>query len=204
MRYPALVLFSIGCSPAFNGTKTFSNNESYENPNDEYNDFFSQSGLPELREDMDPHYCDDQEIDGQEINAAGAASYFLGTYVQEEERWIGKERWYLFPTPEWVAAEDMITEDGCYVTWEIEATEIDCVDCDLALSAMAGVNRSETNCPDELWDNPADKEWEANYDIDINGDSAEFYFQSSGEFIGRGYSNSTAASFLSDVTCTWF
>lgn len=200
MRYSLLLLFSVGCSPSFNTVKTFDEENNYYNSeNDEYNDFFSQSGLPELRDDMEKHYCDD-EFPG----AAGAASYFLGTYLQEEEGWIGKERWYLFPTPGWIEAEDEITEEGCYVTWDVDANESECPTCSLTLSVIAGVNRNETNCPEGLWDNPEEEEWEAVYDVDISGEDATFSFQGSGTFIGQGYANSSALSFLSDVTCSWF
>lgn len=199
MRYLILLLISVGCSPAFNSTNTFSADKEYDNEDDEFNDFFSQAGLPDLRERMEPDYCDDAQP-----NAAGAAGYFLGTYVQEGEGWIGKERWYLFPTPTWVEVEDDITEEGCYVTWEMEASETDCIDCDLGLAVTAGVNRNETNCPEGLWDNPEEEQWEASYNIDIDGDTSAFYFQGSGTFIGNGYSSATAVSFLSDVSCSWF
>ena len=200
MRCTFLLIFAMGCSPAFNSSGVFETEKQYNDENDQYNDFFSQAGLPDLRDQMDAHYCDDERP-----GASGASSYFLGTYLlEDDEFWIGKERWYLFPTPNWIEVEDEITAEGCYVTWDLEANEGECINCDLTLSVVAGVNRTETNCPEGLWDNPEEEAWEATYDVDISDGETTFSFNGSGTFIGQGYASSSALSFLSEVSCAWF
>ena len=196
MKYLFLTVFFTACSPAFtNGVKIF---DSEDGTSSDDNDIFSLSGLPNLEGDMDPEHCE-----GVMPEAAGATSYFLGTYIEESDGWIGKEQWILHPTSGWTSTGG----ETCYITWDVIAEETEilgCPTCSLALSVSAFVNRQETDCPDGLWDNPQEEQWDATYNIDTEGDSAAFSFQGSNTPVGTGYVNDTAVSFLSEVTCTWF
>lgn len=197
MRQLTILLFMTACSPSF-GSKigTFEGDDNSLDVNGSDEDFFTQSGLPDLRDEMDSTYCENVQP-----NVAGATSYFLGTYVQKTEGWVGKEQWILHPTSDWTATNG----ETCYVTWEVAASETDiagCPNCDFALDVSASINRQETDCPEGLWEQ--EEQWTTLYDVMINGSDASFYFQSSGDLVGYGYSNSTAASFLSEVSCSWF
>tara|TARA_B110000037_G_C16880349_1_gene407708 strand:+ start:81 stop:665 length:585 start_codon:yes stop_codon:yes gene_type:complete len=194
MKNLFLMVFSTACSPAFTSVKTFDS----ENTGEDEGDIFGLSGLPDLEESMVTDHCEDEQP-----GAAGATTYFLGTYIEDSDGWIGKERWILHPTSGWTSTGG----ETCYVTWEVNAQEIDvvgCPTCSLALSVSAFVNRQETDCPDGLWDNPQEEQWEAVYNIEINDDQAIFSFQGTDSFLGEGYANASAVSFLSNVSCSWF
>ena len=165
-----------------------------DTPEDE--DFFTASGLPDLREDMVPDDCD---FGGS--NSPAATSYYLGTYIREQGSWIGKERWYLLPNAAWIEVEDEITEEGCFVTWDMTAEETSCSSCSLALSVDGNINHSETNCPEGLWSGY--EEWSIIYHINITGEDTEFLFES-GNLMGEGYASPTAMSFLSPAECKYF
>jgi hypothetical protein len=192
----------IGCSPSFgpNSSEKTTGNDLDINQQD---DLIQQSGLPDLLDDMDETYCNDaleDEIGGQDI--AGATSYFTGTYLLEDDGWVGREKWILHPTPAWTDTNG----ETCYVTWETAAIQINaagCADCDFGLSVAANINKQQTDCPEGLWKD-SEETWEVDYDIKIQGDSVIFYFQNSGNVMGDGYSNDTAINFLTEPSCTWF
>ena len=194
--YCFLLVPLLGCSPNFSsqGSPNGGSNNLDLNQQD---DIFQQSGLPDVLEGMDETYCRDVQP-----GVAGATSYFTGTYLLDSEGWFGREKWILHPTPAWTATNG----ETCYITWETTATQADpagCPNCDFALSVQANINRQQTDCPEGLWED-SEEIWSVSYDILIEGNSAVFYFQESGDFLGEGYSNDNAINFLSDASCTWF
>ena len=128
MRYSIFLPLAIACSPSFNKVGNIETENSSEYGEEEY-DFFTESGLPDLRPSMNATHCENEmpETDPVvEVRAYVATSYFLGTFVNEGDgSWYGKERWYLFPNSTWA-------EEGgepCYVTWEVAAQETDAIGC---------------------------------------------------------------------------
>ena len=195
MRY-IILLGLTACSPSF-GNQNTQNNSGNNLDLNQQDDLLSGSGLPSLSEEMDEEYCYDAQP-----GVAGATSYFMGTYIIDSDGWFGREQWILHPTPEW---EDTNGET-CYVTWETSANQIDvagCANCDFGLEVSASINRQLTDCPEGLWKD-TEEQWDVVYDVLIDGDSAVFYFQDSGNELGRGHSNDTAVNFLTDASCTWF
>ena len=159
------------------------------------------TGLPGLELDDNTGMCDatSEEVGG----AAGAKSYFSGVYLKAESGWGGREKWILFPTELWNATEG----EPCEVVWESQGHEgepLTCLACSYALHVGAEVNESTTTCPEELWNHEGDREWQESYEVAVVGETALFYFQESGNFVGEGYANEQATSFLSEPSCVWF
>ena len=195
MRY--LILTGvIGCSPSF-GDKGTQNNTGNNLDVNQQDDLLQESGLPSLSDGMEENYCDNAQP-----GVAGATSYFMGTYIIDSDGWFGREQWILHPTPAWTATNG----ETCYVTWETIASQTEvagCATCDFALQVSASINRQQTDCPEGLWEE-TEEQWEVTYDVYIDGSSAIFYFQNSGDELGQGHSNDTAVNFLSSASCTWF
>jgi hypothetical protein len=165
-------------------------------------DPLESTGLQSLGFDEDTTECESasEAVGG----AAGAKSYFTGTYLRDGSGgWIGREKWILFPTELWGETDG----EPCEVVWETTAYEgevLTCLACSFALHVSAVVNEATTTCPQLLWNLEGELEWEERYEVAIIGEQALFYFQDSGSIIGEGYANSQAASFLSEASCVWF
>jgi hypothetical protein len=156
-------------------------------------------GLSPLTQGIDTGGCDG--FDGVDI--PGAAAYFYGQYVPDGEGgWRGEERWLLFANPTWQDAGF----DDCEVVWITRASETAtgaCGACDLGIAVSASVDQGRTTCPEELWEDPADKNWSAEYAVAISGDDSVWYF-ASGSPLGEGSHADGAMNFLSEKTCQFF
>ena len=188
-----------------------------DDPVDDGYPFFSGSELPDLFAEMDASFCHAlaQEYPG----VPGATSYFIGSYLLEQEEWIGKEKWVLFPNESWQQAARQQWEDGdqsmadlaqgkpCEVSWDMSVTELEvenCLSCNLAFYVQAQIQASESTCPQHLWSGPAEQQWETTYEISTNNGTSIFHFLSNGHAFGWGYSSDQAINFLSDANCKWF
>ena len=162
--------------------------------------FTDLAGLPSLTNRINTQFCNDaaDNLGG----AVGATTYFTGTYIFLDGEWIGREKWLLFPNPYWAE----IGGESCEVVWEMQATETEletCLACDLALFVSGELTEASTNCPEELWNDPADMSWTEIYEIAVIENDTLFYYQSGSE-LGEGYANEKAYSFLSAPDCKWF
>ena len=195
MRYSLLCL-CLACTPSF-GTQTTGGSSDVSNVNQDENNVFTQSGLPDLFDSMETDFCYDVQPD-----TPGATSYFVGTYIFDAGEWFGQEQWILHPTPDWTDTDGQT----CYITWQMSGFETDsgaCFNCDLSLSVSATINKQETDCPEGLWKG-SEEHWSETYDIHINGTDTIFYFHGSGDTIGLGNANDNAVSFITAPSCTWF
>ena len=180
--------------------------------------FFEESGLENILEEMDPTACD--ELSAEYPGLAGATGFFAGSYIKDETDWVGREKWVLFPNEEWQAlAYDQWVEGDeslsniaqgypCEISWDIMVEELDemetCLACTLAFHVSAAINVSSTNCPQGLWSEPSEQNWESIYEIAKNNNESIFYFRSNGNPFGWGYANNYALNFLSEPNCKWF
>ena len=189
-----------------------------ENSTTQDDPYFEESDLPNVLNQMDSSVCD--EVSAEYPDAAGATSYFAGSYVKIDNEWHGREKWILFPNERWqnIAYQQWMDGDEsisniaqgypCEISWDMYVQEIDeletCFACDIALSVQAEISFSSTNCPQGLWSEPSEQNWQTVYEIaKVNGSSI-FYFQSNGNPFGWGYSSENALNFLSEPNCKWF
>jgi len=160
----------------------------------------TEEDIKDLIDDIDSDYCLEFE-DYQDV--PGATSFYYGAFMRDGDAWVGREKWLLFATPAWV-------ENGgydCQVTWDINATEspqTNCLACDFSLQLSASINRSETNCPEGLWNYDEQLSWSEIYEVDISDTQASFYFQTSGNYIGSGQATSNSMDYISEPDCKWF
>jgi hypothetical protein len=155
-----------------------------------------QSGLPTVTNQMDESYCE-----GMQPSTAGATSYFTGIYLLEDGEWRGFEQWILHPTSDWTNTNGQT----CYVTWDtigVETNIINCSDCELALSVTATLNESLTDCPEGLWED--ELEFNETYNIQLDANTSQVFFQGSGNLFGQGNSNPTAFNWIAEASCHWF
>ena len=180
--------------------------------------FFDESGLHNVLEEMDPTACDD--LSAEYPGLAGATSYFAGAYIQDSSGWVGREKWVLYPNDEWqtLAYDQWMEGDQslsniaqgypCEVSWDIYVQELEemetCFACDLAFGVAATISFSSTNCPQGLWSEPSEQNWESVYEIAKTNGSSIFYFRSNGNPFGWGYASDNALNFLSEPNCKWF
>ena len=139
----------------------------------------------------------------EELQHPGATSYFVGTYLKDGSRWLGREKWILFPNAYWEASGGV----PCEVSWDMEINEeelVTCLACDFALNVDATISASSTNCPQELWNSPSEQYWNATYEVLVQNGNSVFYFQSTGQAFGWGYSSESAINFVSEPDCKWF
>ena len=161
------------------------------------------SGLSELTsvwEGHDEAYCDDSEFSDQ----PGAVTYFLGEYEKKGETWEGTEYWLLYANDAWAEADSGV---DCQIAWTVQLSETDvstCSVCDYGLAGGATIDLSKTTCGQEgLWEGLENQT--LSYDVDDTGTTATFYFATSGNYLGAGYSNGGGAlNYLSDPQCDWF
>ena len=174
---------------------------------DDSDDPIDNSGLDYLISGVDKTFCDKFT---DYASVPGATSYYFGSFLQTTNDWNGREKWILFPNNAWEDAErlwDDIDEDYCEVTWDIQGLELDtvnCLACDFALDVSASINRSQTNCPEGLWDYDEQLNWSTIYEVSINGASSEVFFQSNGDLIGEGQSAAGTFNYISEPDCKWF
>ena len=180
--------------------------------------FFDQSDLPNVLENMDGTACD--ELSSDYPGLAGATSYFAGSYIRSSDGWIGREKWVLFPNQEWQNLAYTQWMDGdeslsniaqgypCEVSWDMRVQEIDeletCLACDTAFIVEASISFSSTNCPQGLWSEPSEQNWQSIYEVAQSNGTSIFYFRSSGDPFGWGYTSDNALNFLSEPNCKWF
>ena len=181
--------------------------------------FFEQSGLDNVLEEMDPTACD--ALSAEYPGLAGATSYFAGAYIRDSSSgWVGREKWVLYPNDEWqtIAYDQWMEGDQslsniaqgypCEVSWDIRVEELEeletCLACDLALGVAATISFSSTNCPQGLWSEPSEQNWESVYEIAKTNGESIFYFRSNGNPFGWGYASDSALNFLSEPNCKWF
>lgn len=153
--------------------------------------------LDDLWTDLDRDYCDSVDVEG----GPGATSYFIGYYTNQEGLWLGAEQWVLFPNDQWVATNG----NPCQVTWSVSGTEgetLGCPGCDFSLFASAMVDMGETDCPEDLW--ITETELNLEYDVLLSNSTSDFYFHTSGTWLGTGPSSQTSISFISAPICQWF
>ena len=180
--------------------------------------YFEESSIPNVLEEMDSTICDD--ISAEFPDVAGATSYFAGSYAKINGEWYGREKWILFPNERWqeIATIQWLEGDTslsniaqgypCEISWDMNVQEMDeftaCPACDIALSVEATLSFSSTNCPQGLWSEPSEQNWQTVYEIaSINGE-AIFYFRSNGAPFGWGYSTENELNFLTEPNCKWF
>lgn len=78
-----------------------------------------------------------------------------------------------------------------------------CSSCDYGVRVDATLNAGQTTCPEGLY--KGEESYSVTYGVDEATDgTAEIYFASSGNLLGRGYGNGTAFNYVSDVSCKWF
>ena len=152
------------------------------------------AALPDLTGDFDDSICEDGF-------GAGATSYYVGAFETDGSSWSGTETWYLFSNSDWEA------EDGedCVVVWDITGLDAAigaCSGCEYAVEISASLDRSTTTCPAGLY--TGDETYSVTYDVDVAGDTATVYFNSSGSKLGVGYANDTAFNYVTDAACKWF
>jgi|GEM_PF-3038224 len=180
--------------------------------------FFSDSDLPNIMDELDPTYCD--ATAAEYPNVPGATSYFVGSYIQSDTEWIGREKWILFPNESWQNAAYQQWIDGdeemadiaqgypCEISWDMRVEELEeletCLACTLAFYVQADISTSSTSCPQGLWSDPAEQNWETIYEIANANGSSIFYFRSNGNPFGWGYASDQALNFLSEPSCKWF
>ncbi len=174
---------------------------------DESDDPIESSGLDDLMDGLDKTYCDKYT---EYASVPGATSYYFGSFLRTSNDWNGREKWILYPNNAWVETEsvwDNIDEDHCEVTWDVQAVELasaNCLACDFALNISASINRSQTNCPEGLWDYEEQLNWSTIYEVAINGSNSEVFFQSNGELLGEGQSDTGTFNYISEPDCKWF
>lgn len=224
MNHLFLSLFLISCSSATNiGKDGLSNGEEPsvvpEGTGEASSDpFFDESGLNNVLEEMDPAACD--TLAAEYPGLAGATSYFAGSYLKDSSGWVGREKWVLYPNEEWqtLSYDQWMEGDQslsniaqgypCEVSWDILVQELEdletCLACDLALAVSATISFSSTNCPQGLWSEPSEQNWESVYEIAKTNGTSIFYFRSNGNPFGWGYAGDNALNFLSEPNCKWF
>ena len=223
MKTLPISLFLISCSSASRFGKDGLSGEDPTSVTDglteDSNDpFFGETGLNNVFEDMDPTSCD--ALSAEYEGLAGATSYFAGAYIKEGSGWIGREKWVLYPNEEWQNLAYNQWMDGdqslsniaqgypCEVSWDINVQDLEdmetCLACDLAFGVTATISFSSTNCPQGLWSEPSEQNWESVYEIATIDGTSIFYFRSNGAPFGWGYSSEHALNFLSEPNCKWF
>ena len=183
------------------------NGDSSSLSEEEASELLDETDISKYGDEIDPDYCNDvlDELfdEEEEAQLRGATTYYLGTYVQVNNAWIGREKWILFVTPSWEAAEGY----DCEITWDVQGSQSDissCVTCDFALHVYAVINEAETNCPEDLWDTPDMRSWNESYEVALRDDQSIFYFQTSNNLIGEGEGDENTISFLGGPDCKWF
>ena len=158
---------------------------------------FDDTGLPDLQTEMDASVCENTN------GIPSATNYIVGTYIENNQQWEGKEIWFVLPNTD-------LQESGfvtCQVSWNItvrNVTDPDCDQCDLDWIVEGEVNHQETTCPQTVWDGPNDTSWSSHYGVDIQKDQSTFYFQSSEQDFGWGFANNRAMNFITEPSCSWF
>jgi len=182
--------------------------------------FFSGSELPNLFAEMDDSFCN--SIAQEYPNVPGATSYFMGSYIDDQGEWIGREKWVLFPNETWQNIALQQSQQGdesesianiaqgkpCEISWDMSVEELDsvenCASCNTAFYVQANIRAVDSNCPQDLWSGPAEQQWETTYEISIANGTSIFHFLSNGNAFGWGYSSDKAINFLSEPNCKWF
>ena len=186
-----------------NGNGTNGNGTNGEDPDEtpwENDPIFEDADIPSVLGELDDSFCDEMS---EELGVPGATSYFVGTYIKQNNSWVGREKWILFPNEHW-------QEYGgypCEISWDMSIEERDlvtCLACDIAMEVDASISSSSTNCPQDLWNEPSEQNWSTTYEIMLDNGSSTFYFQSSGNPFGWGYSSQTSINFVSEPDCKWF
>ncbi len=161
----------------------------------------SQYDLPNLTSSLVPlEGC--YGYDG--IPVTGATAYFYGEYLPDGEGgWTGEERWILFANEAWNDAG----VDDCEVVWMTRATAGStgaCGACAVGLSVAASIDVSQTTCPDQLWEDPADQQWATEYGVAVSGSESAWYYAASGTYVGEGGADGEAFNFITEATCQYF
>lgn len=161
----------------------------------------SDPGLPDLTDQMEPDYCDNQSA-GHE-SWVGATEYYLGELVRQgSSGWAGTETLYIFATTEWESNGGA----DCVAVWDLTGTTASpsgCGSCDYAIAIDATLNTTATTCGSTFTLNA--ETYSVTYDVAEPGDgSASFYFHDSGNPLGQGYTNEQGVNYLSNRSCAWF
>jgi len=160
--------------------------------------------LPPVDQGLDTGGC--EEFSGSPL--AGAAAYFLGTYVHTADGWEGEEELRVFANSTWAANGGA----DCSVFWITSASETDpagCGNCDLGLAVGASIDVARTTCPKDL--SQGEESFSTTYGVDLQdkGTRTNWYFTSTGEEFGQGYARGTptaptAMNYGSAKTCQWY
>jgi hypothetical protein len=212
MRAPSLFLLALalgGCSTAFGDKET--DDGSGEGDEDDGSDGSGGTvdDVDDIVDDLDQDTSDCEEVEGQPV--PGAVSYFVGSYQdQGDGTWRGTEQWVLIANDRWIETETDLPAAGmCTVTWTVAASESGttgaCAACDLGLDVSATVDLSNTDCPEGLYEDPTEMNWQASYALLTGSDgSADWFYQSSGTPLGVGTNSGGVADYASDKSCKWF
>lgn len=213
MRASTLLLLSLGISLGACST-AFGDKETDDGSGDEDDDGGGErtggtiDDVDDIVDELDWDTSDCEEVEDQAV--PGAVSYFVGSYAdQGNGTWRGTEQWVLIANDRWQELEDMVADGVCTVTWTVVATESDgtgaCAACDLGLNVNATIDMSNTDCPEDLYSDPTDMNWDAAYAVLTNADgSAEWFYQNSGTPLGSGTNGGGVADYATDKSCKWF
>ena len=161
-----------------------------------------QDGLPDLLANLDRDLTDCQGYDG--VPVAGAVSYYWGQYEgNENDGWVGEERWILIANDRWQENDG----EDCEIVWSVTARAADpgaCGSCDLGIVGQASIQTARTTCPSGLW--TGSENLSLDYGVFRAGDGgATWYFAGSGNRMAEGFHDPSGdLNYLTDKACKWF
>jgi len=158
--------------------------------------------------DTDPETCADGIVDPwadldatqcDEAIVSAATAYYIGEFTLSGDTVGGTEYQVLFANPLW---EDAGGAD-CIIAWAVQSgtrgDPVTCGHCEFSVTINATVDAGETTCPPEL---QTPGSFSATYDVEDTGTGEViFYFSGSGNELGRGCTNSSRITYVSEGWC---
>ena len=156
----------------------------------------SDATLPDLKSGLDRTGCDNGP------GVMGAASYFVGEIVIQDESVKGEEEWVLFANKKWASTNGK----DCTVRWSLSGSKTStqaCGRCDFGVSLTNNMDVTGSNCPEDLAKGETNQS--IGYDIDLKDDgTVDVFFSRSGKRVGEGYHKDGTIRYVTDMSCRWF